>query len=119
MTEFTLKVRINEDEIANGCRYEASNCPGALATLREMREQHPELDTVGVTVGGIYTYVDVVTHRDADGKPVRGTSYMANQPDVLRTFVREFDNERDVKPISYELSFRPSYPFDGDPMGTH
>jgi hypothetical protein len=89
-----VTVSITQDDIDEGCRCDADNCPGALAISRAT---------------GYAAKVGMVTislrHAD-NGQFFKEIS----PPAVLRWFIEQFDNGNKVSPFSFELEVPESSP---------
>ena len=87
-----LHVEVTAEDIANGTRKSACNCPVALATKRAAR-----VPIVAVDLGGIY-FADSLNELDILSQRA------ARQPDAVKDFIVRFDDgDTSVKPFAFNL----------------
>lgn len=101
MITVTRKIDITAEDIANGKPKECSRCPGALATMRAFPAAK---------------YVDVMHDEVQLAFPNRANNsatyrwVTAATPEVFREFIHDFDQNKVVRPISFELTFNVENP---------
>jgi hypothetical protein len=83
-----ITVSITREDIDEGCRTDAFNCPAAVAINRML----PPGYTCGVTSCNIHYYLSN-----------KSAGQFERTPPVLAEFVRTFDAEGIVDPITFEL----------------
>lgn len=89
-----MRVDVTADHIARGKRGSCARCPVALAVLEFIKNVKPDsAPFVTVTQNGIC----VTDDRDVT-RPVK-----AQQAENVTKFIHAYDNQREVKPFSFEL----------------
>ena len=75
-----ITIDVTSDDIAGGKRLACEKCPVALAVSRRV---------VGTaSVSKFYISID---------------GFLVKQPPTVKSFIRDFDNQRTVKPFSFDL----------------
>lgn len=81
-----MKIQVTREDIENGKRCSATQCPAALALMRALK-----LDRIIVRLDSIAT-------------PSGGRMWRFDTPPVLRDFIHAFDDgDGTAKPIEFEL----------------
>lgn len=94
-----LKIEVTVDDIKDGCRGMASNCPVARACFRAYHESNSDIKVVSA-----YTY-EVVFYEAKSFTFGWGTrpKYKAKLPEHVSRFIDDFDRGEDVAPIEFEI----------------
>lgn len=96
----TLNIQVTQDDILNGCKKDANNCPVARAIERAI-VNHFKLnlnkDFVAVSVGdGIYFTVISDQHSEY---------FAPEDSQEVIDFIENFDNEMNVEPFEVAMEF--------------
>lgn len=95
MDKINLHINVTEQDIREGCRSEASNCPIALAGNRALREQ-----------GIDYLYLNASPHFIAIHNDDEEAVFSCDSvPIDARVFMREFDSGEEVDPFEFDIEF--------------
>lgn len=100
MIVVTRKIDITAEDIANGKPKNCSLCPGALAIVRAFPASR---------------YVDVMHDEVQIAFPKENGSaryrwVTTATPEVFRDFIHDFDRNKSVEPISFDLTFNVENP---------